>query len=363
MNDRRALIALAHVVEPADPAISTLVERVGPVDALELIATGRVPVRHAKALQGRWRALDLDRELEKAHRGSIRIIERGGEHWPEALDDLGATRPFALWVRGAADPGELLQKSVAMVGTRDPSSYGQHVARTWSAGLVDRGYSIVSGGAFGIDAAAHRAVLDVGGRTMCVLASGVDVAYPSAHAPLFERIAQSGLVVSEAPLGFGARRQRFLTRNRVIAASTSATIVVEAAHRSGTTSTAHAAARLARLVFAVPGPVTSVVSAGCHRLISEQVAMLAASLGDVLQTMSPIGTTILPEVPRDPRDELTSTQATVLDAIPPREAISFERLATTAGLDVSETALALATLQRLGFVAVAADGWRLIPRG
>lgn len=363
MNDRHALIALAHVVEPADPAITTLVDRVGPGDALDLIATGRVPVRHAKALQGRWRELDLDRELDRARRGSIRIIERGGEDWPEALDDLGSARPFALWARGAADPGVLLQKSVAMVGTRDPSSYGQHIARTWAAGLVDTGYSIVSGGAFGIDAAAHRAVLDVGGRTMCVLASGVDVAYPSAHAPLFERIAQSGLVISEAPLGFGARRQRFLTRNRLIAALTSATIVVEAAHRSGTTSTAHAAARLARLVFAVPGPVTSVVSAGCHRLISEQVAMLAASLGDVLQTMSPLGATVLPEAPRDPRDALTTAQATVLDAIPARDAMPFEALVTTAGLDVTETALALAALQRLGFVAAAADGWRLSPRG
>ena len=363
MNSRQALITLAHIVEPADPAIGMLVERVGPVDAVEAISTGRVRVRHATSLQARWRALDLDAELGRAQRAGIRIIERDSELWPVQLDDLGTARPYALWVRGSIDPRTVLQHSTAVVGTRDPSSYGQHIARTWATGLVEHGYSIVSGGAFGIDAAAHRAVLDVAGHTVCVLACGVDVAYPSAHAPMFDRIARSGLVISEAPLGFGARRQRFLTRNRIIAALTSATIVVEAAHRSGTTSTAHAAARLARLVFAVPGPVTSMVSAGCHRLISQQVAMLASSLDDVLETMAPLGTTIATQTPHDPRDDLTTAQASVLDALPTRDAVSFDQVVTMAGLDINDTALALASLQRLGFVAAAADGWRLVPRG
>lgn len=363
MSDRRALIALAHIVEPADPAIGMLVDRVGPVDALDAISAGRVRVRHATSLQARWRALDLDAELGKAQQAGIRIIERDSEHWPVQLDDLGTDRPFALWVRGSADPRTVLQQSAAIVGTRDPSPYGQHIARTWATGLVERDYSIVSGGAFGIDAAVHRAALDVSGHTVCVLACGVDVAYPSAHGPMFDRIARSGLVISEAPLGFGARRQRFLTRNRIIAALASATIVVEAAHRSGTMSTANAAARLARLVFAVPGPVTSMVSAGCHRLISQQVAMLAASLDDVLETMSPVGTTLTAAAPRDPRDDLTAAQAAVLDAVPTREAVPFEQLVTMAGLDVNDTALALAALQRQGFVAAASDGWRLVPRG
>lgn len=364
MNDtRRALIALAHIAEPADPAIGMLVDAIGPIDAVEAIARKRVSVRHANGLHARWRALNLDDELGKADRAGIHIVERDSEQWPVQLDDLGAARPYALWVRGSAELGTILEPSVAIVGTRDPSSYGQHIARTWATGLVERGYSIVSGGAFGIDAVAHRAALDIKGRTVCVLASGVDVAYPPSHAPMFDRIATSGLVVSEAPLGFGARRQRFLTRNRIIAALTSATIVVEAAYRSGTTSTAHAAARLARLVFAVPGPVTSMVSAGCHRLISQQVAMLAASLDDVVQTMSPLGTTLADQEPRDPRDDLTTTQARVLDAVPARDAIAFEDLVRMAALDINDTALALATLQRLGFVAAASDGWRLIPRG
>lgn len=363
MNTAEALIALAHIVEPADPAVGYLVDQVGPCDALGRIAEGRAPLRHIDGLRARWRALDLPAELGRARRDGVRIVDREHPAWPAQLDDLGAARPYALWIRGAADLQALAEGSVAVVGTRDPSPYGQHIARTWTAGLVDRGHAIVSGGAYGIDAVAHRAALEIGGRTICVLASGVDVPYPASHAMLLDRIAETGLVISEAPLGLGARRQRFLTRNRLIASLTSATIVVEAALRSGTTSTAHAAAKLARLVFAVPGPVTSMTSAGCHRLISEQVAMLAASLDDVVRTMSPVSVEPVDDVPRNPRDDLTSTQAHVLDAIPTRGAIDFESLVTVAGLDVNDTALALATLQRLGFVAVAADGWRLTQRG
>lgn len=363
MSDKRALLTLAHIVEPADSAIALLVAELGAVSAVDLIAAGRVPARHAQGLRARLTALDLDREMRKAEALGVQVVVRSDPGWPAALDDLGPARPYALWVKGSADLAELSQRSVAIVGTRDPSSYGQHIARTWTSGLVEDDWIIVSGGAYGIDAAAHRAALDCSGRTICVLASGVDVPYPSAHAPMFDRITERGLVISESPLGVGARRQRFLTRNRVIAALTAATIVVEAALRSGTTSTANAAARLARLVFAVPGPVTSMTSAGCHRLINDQVALLASSLADVRETLSPLGTVLTPDVPTNPRDVLTNVQARVLDALPARGPLSFEQLVFDAGLDVADTALALAALQQLGFVAADSAGWRLTPRG
>lgn len=207
------------------------------------------------------------------------------ERWPRQLDDLVRTQygivEKGLWVRGSADLPKIVQKSVAVVGSRSATTYGTSVAMDLAAELAGDGYTIVSGGAFGIDQAAHRGALANGGLTVAVLAGGVDRAYPSAHRDLLDKIAEDGLVISEQPPGTAPTRERFLARNRIIAALTRATVVVEAAARSGAMSTVNRALALDRPVGAVPGPITSACSEGCHDLIKSGQARLITNSQDI----------------------------------------------------------------------------------
>ncbi len=240
-DERRALILLAHCVEPGDGAVGEWVAREGPVRAISLTRERRTGLRHAEGLMARLVAADdLDPDGRAAAVGA-RIVVRGDAEWPGQLADLAEQEPFALWVLGAGSLRLLALRSVAVVGARACTAYGEEIARSWAAELTDQGWCVASGGAFGIDAAAHRGALAAGGATVCVLAGGVDVPYPRAHDALISRIADDGLVVSESPPGEGVRRQRFLSRNRVIAGMSRATVVIEAAERSGTMATAHAA--------------------------------------------------------------------------------------------------------------------------
>ncbi len=363
MTEEEALITLAHVLEPADPIGGAAVEHLGPRAAVEAIAAGRLAHRASVQLRERLLAVDPARSRRDAARIGARIITRGAADWPTQLDDLGITRPYALWVLGAADLRPSLLRSVSVVGARDASAYGEDVTRTWCASFVERGVTIVSGGAFGIDASAHRATLDADGLTICVLAGGVDRAYPRAHEHLIARIADEGLVVSESPLGAEPRRQRFLTRNRLIAAFTRATVIVEAAIRSGTTTTARAADALGRPVLAVPGPVTSPASAGCHDLIAAGVARLAGHAGAVLEALAlPDRTPVAGQQARThAHDALRPADADVLDAMP-RRAIDVDALATRANLPVREVLASLGRLAASGHVVRAEAGWRLAPR-
>ncbi|WP_258066948.1 DNA-processing protein DprA [Rathayibacter sp. AY1C9] len=239
----------------------------------------------------RWRPrLDrrlLFRRLEIAERLGARLLLPGAPVWPESLDDLGPHAPLLLWLRGdpaAFDPTHRL----ALVGARAATGYGEHVAAELAAGVAARGVSVVSGGAFGIDAVAHRAALGSGGRTVAFLAGGADRLYPTAHADLLHRIiATPGCAVAtEVPPGTTPTRWRFLQRNRLIAASTAGTVVVEAGARSGSLNTAGHAAALGRPLGAVPGPVTSASSAGCHRLLREYAATCVTSPADVLELLA-----------------------------------------------------------------------------
>ena len=210
----------------------------------------------------------------------VHLLCPGDPGWPGQLDDLGQARPYALWVRGTADLRDLCRQSAAVVGSRAATAYGTHMCAEITAGLTASGFVIVSGGAYGIDATAHRAALACGGRTVAVLACGPDLAYPREHAGLLDDIASHGAVVSEYPPGTLPARHRFLARNRVIAALTRGTLVVEAARRSGTIVTALRASELGRPVLAVPGPVTSATSAGCHLLIRAGQAVLVTSAAE-----------------------------------------------------------------------------------
>ena len=248
---------------------------------------------------------------------------------------------------------------MALVGARASTAYGEEIARRWAGALASEGWSIVSGGAFGIDAAAHRGALGAGGTTVCVLACGVDIAYPTAHEALLARIADDGILVSERPPGAPARREAFLWRNRLIAALSRATVVVEASLRSGTTSTANHASAFGRPVLAVPGPVSSPMSAGCHALIASGQAVIADGVDAVLAAVE--GTSRTGQIPRLARDGLDERSAAVLEEIRPRTPMAPAALASASGVPLPATLAALGRLEALGLVRAAPGGWLLAP--
>jgi DNA processing protein len=360
LDERTSLIGLAHCVEPSDPVLGACVAREGPVGVLDRILRQDERLRHVEGLAARlaaspWR----DAEDRAAARGA-RLITRVDREWPSQFGDLADAAPFALWVTGAANLRLIALRSVSIVGARACTAYGEEVARTWASQLASESWCVVSGGAFGIDAAAHRGALAAEGVTICVLAGGVDVPYPRAHDALIARIGDEGLVVSETPLGESVRRQRFLSRNRLIAAISRATVVVEAAERSGTLATARAATGMRRPVLAVPGPVSSAASAGCHRMIRDGEAMIVDSADEVLALLD------LSRVASDPTDDAqrrpTAEESRVLDALPARAARSVGDLLAATGLPSMTILSSLGALQVQGWVVSDHGGWRLVRR-
>jgi len=215
------------------------------------------------------------------------LVTRSDSDWPAGLDDLKAP-PFALICRGSRAALNGLQRSVSIVGTRNPTEYGVRVAGDFAAGVVDRGWSVVSGGAFGIDSASHRGAIIAEGQTIAILGCGVNSVFPSGNDRLFHEIIENGLLVSEVLPSVHAIPARFLIRNRLIAAISCATVVVEAAFRSGSLRTARDAAEIFRPVFAVPGPINSPTSDGCHRLIGERSAEIVTSVADLMELVGPL---------------------------------------------------------------------------
>jgi DNA processing protein len=273
--------------------------------------------------------------------------------------------PVALWVRGPGRLDELADRAVAIVGSRASTAYGEHVAGDLAHGLGERGWTVVSGGAYGIDAAAHRGALAAEGATIAVLACGVDKAYPQGNGALLARIADSGLLVSEWPPGAAPLGHRFLVRNRLIAALTRGTVVVEAAARSGARATAQRAGSLGKQVMVVPGPVTSAMSVGCHELLRDQErgATLVTCAQHVIETVGGIGVDLAEAAPRpaSPRDGLTDVAQRVLDACPVRVGASPERLAVIAGCDVLDVLRVLPALELADLVQWTGTGWRVAP--
>jgi len=228
--------------------------------------------------------IDSDYILQKINDCGARLLTPEDSEWPEALNDLAAP-PIVLIVKG--DVEVLKLKSLAIVGTRNPTPYGLRIASEFSAGFVDREWAIISGGAYGVDSAAHRGALIAEGITIAVTASGIDSPYPAGNQRLFDEILESGAIITEYMPGVTARPHRFLIRNRIIAALSRGTLVVEAAFRSGSLRTARDAAELMRPVFAIPGPITAPTSEGCHRLIGERSAELVTSVADAIELMEP----------------------------------------------------------------------------
>jgi len=380
-----ARAALTYLAEPGDPALGALLQICEPAEVLAAIKANMLPrigpgcgdspasrralVRALACWRIRLPELPDDAGIATACRDDIRLICPGDPEWPAGLDELGSARPYALWLRGHADLGLACLRSVSMVGSRAATGYGTHVTREIAADLGERGWAIISGGAYGIDAAAHRGALSTGGVTIAVLACGVDYPYPAGHADLFAEIAGQGLVMSEWPPGRHPARLRFLTRNRTIAALTDGTVVVEAGERSGALNTARHAAQLGRPLMAVPGPVTSAQSAGCHRIIREWGATCVTRADDIIEMLSPLGLTDAPAAAGAPplpspgaipsRDELDHDSARVLDALPARGAAGTSTIAAEAGVDLDTVLRCLGLLAGSGFIERCDRGWRL----
>jgi DNA processing protein len=418
-----ARAALTYLAEPADRWLGQLLRAHGAASTLDAIKSGRLPggaddaggaaelpvstlgleadtgVRDGKGHRGmraameRWRVrlpeLPAPEEILAFRESGIRLVCPGDPEWPGQLADLGDDQPYALWLRGSADLRFNCLRSVAIVGSRAATAYGSYVAAEFAASVAARGLAVVSGGAFGVDAAAHRGALGADGVTVAVLACGVDTPYPAAHAELFDAIAAQGVIASEWPPGRHVTRLRFLVRNRVIAALATGTLVVEAGQRSGAVNTARHARDLHRRLMAVPGPVTSDLSAGCHQIVREWQGVLVTSAAEVIEHLSPAGLTVFaesdpaeggrpgesaqPAGPADgvqlpagrqappvlPRDQLDLESATVLDAMPRRGGLGTIRVAQRAGVAPATAARCLGKLATVGFVERCDDGWRL----
>jgi len=245
----------------------------------KLLNGGYDPIKYEKLITT-LRATNSDQILSEIDKHYARLITPADDDWPEQLNDLAAP-PIGLIIKG--NISALHQPSLAIVGTRNPTSYGARIAGDFAAGFVDREWAIVSGGAYGIDSYAHKGALIAEGVTVAVVASGIDINYPAGNTRLFAEICESGAMVTEFMPGHKALPNRFLTRNRLIAALSKATLVVEAAFRSGSLRTARDAAEIFRPVMAIPGPITSPTSEGCHRLIGERAAEIVTSVADAVE--------------------------------------------------------------------------------
>jgi DNA processing protein len=362
--ERIARASLLRATEPAVPSVVRRVRAVGPVQTVDDIRRGRpVGTSDAGAMLARLSVGGGEQDLEVAGRLGMRLICPGDEEWPAGLDDLAANDAdcLGLWVRGPMRLDGACRQAVAVVGTRAATEYGEQVAADLGLGLAERGWTVVSGLAFGIDAAAHRGALAAPGPTLAVLACGADVAYPKGNRSLYERIVTEGTVVSEHPPGAAPQRLRFLVRNRLIAALSAGTVVVEAAARSGARSTARHAGELFRHVMVVPGPVTSSLSAGCHQLLRDRPdSVLVTKVDEIIEQVGPMGA--LAERVSGPvrrRDLLGPAVSRVLDAVPVMRPAAADRIARTAGMRLDAVVAALAALAAHGLVDQTAAGWSM----
>lgn len=363
--DRYARIVWNHLIEPGDGVAGRLILHLGVVEALrtavDASSRGSLELTANELAEGRRRWLPrlsaeaLDTSLRIAAKTGVTIVTPSDADWPRQLDDLGEHAPLCLWVRG--DPSILsrLDPSVALVGARAATSYGEHVAVELAADLAGSGIPVVSGGAYGIDGAAHRAAMAVGGLTVALLAGGADRAYPVGHTQLIDRIAETGAVVSEVPCGSAPTKWRFLQRNRLIAALTAATVVVEAGWRSGSLNTAGHAQDLSRALGAVPGPITSAASAGTHRLLREYRAQCITSAADIRELLGLAGVQVAAVHDERPRtDDVTR----VRDALSTRAWRDAHDIARRCGMSRDDVEAILGLLHLEGVVIRGGGGWR-----
>ena len=387
MNRRHAWAYLSRVVEGPSRHVQELlasgvdVERIarGIYRREEWIGQGLL--RQSRA---RWNYDNAAADIAAAEAIGARLITPDDAEWPHAECEHAfgfaasgmsehartyqedAVRPHALWVRGAPLAG-LCVRSVAMVGTRALSRYGMEATKQLVQGLTEHQWCIVSGGALGVDTIAHEHALACGGTTLMVAACGLDRAYPARNAGLFDRIVDAGgAQISEYPPGVPPARHRFLTRNRLVAALTQGTVVVEAAWRSGALNTLSWASGLGRVAMAVPGPITQVNSLGCHERIKDGRAQLVSSADDIRALLGAVGALDSAQqyelqFAATPIQGLSRSEMRVYDALPAAgatEGPDAERIAADSGLPLPLTVHVLVDLAKRGIVVRDGVQWR-----
>ncbi|HJP73092.1 MAG TPA: DNA-processing protein DprA [Pseudonocardiaceae bacterium] len=366
---RLARAYLLRAAEPPAPALNAFIAQVGAITAAQLIRDGTAPPAVLDATNAR-RGIELaEDDLAAAAKAGARLLIPEDDEWPTwpftALDLANARgvrwagHPIALWARGTGRLSDLTDRAVAIVGARAATGYGDHTAAELGYELALAEFTIVSGAAYGIDGAAHRGAISAGGATIAVLGCGVDQPYPAGHSGLLGQIAEHGLVLSEYPPGTPPARHRFLIRNRLIAASSAGTVVVEAGRRSGSRNTAATAHALGRIVMAVPGPVTSAMSVGCHEMLRTGEAYLVTNAADVLEAIGRIGADLAEPIQeeRRPTDQLDEQQLQVHDALDFRAALSPEQVAVESGVPLERVRAVLPLLEMCGLAERDDSGW------
>lgn len=377
VSDAFARASWTGIAEPGDRAAGELVATLGATESLSALLGKWRPERIADAAASAGSDLTADEveaaiarwaprlksgvalvALRQAARFAVRLVLPQDPAWPSGVDDLGAHAPIALWLRGNESTLARTDPAIALVGARAATGYGEHVTMEASAGLVDRGYTIISGAAYGIDGMAHRAALASSGETIAFLAGGVDRFYPSGHDALLARIVEKGAVVSELPCGSPPTKWRFLQRNRLIAAASQATIVLEAGWRSGSLNTAGHAASLGRPIGAVPGPITSAASVGCHRLIREYGATLVTGAAEMAE-LTPHSVVSSDAEEALHGDGNSASRTRIVDALSQRAPRTPADIASRSGLSVREVQAELGSLQIAGAVKENDRGWTM----
>lgn len=371
---RAAYAWLSRACEPGNRELWAYVSSLGAVEVAAQLRAGDGPARLQSAVGAR---ISEDRslpDLQLVRRAGGRLVIPEDDEWPgEVLEPMAAASaggevrvvpPLSLWVRGGAPLAAMLNRAVAVVGARASSSYGELVAGEISYGLAERGVTVISGGAFGIDAAAHRAALAANGVTIAVLAGGVDRVYPKGNAHLLDEIARRHALISEFPPGAAPMKQRFLVRNRLIAGLSTGTVVVEAALRSGARSTAARAREMGKAVMVVPGPVTSAASAGCLQMLREESVIAVGSAAHVLDAVGAAGVDLAPfeRAPDRVGDDLDPGLKRLLDAVPARRAVPADSIAGVAATSASEALRGLIVLEMMGLIEQHDGRWRLMAR-
>jgi len=394
-DDRLTRAALGALLRFGAPAVLALASRFGTGEAWQMVKAGvdlagsashdalpaeppdaggeRVRVPSGAAFAA-WANATNPREVAEAtEQAGLRFLIPGDAEWPAVLDELEGCAvgplggvPVGLWAAGPGNLAKWAKVAVAMVGSRAATRYGESVAMAMASELAgaegEPHWTVVSGGAFGIDAASHRGALIAHGHTVGVYASGLDAPYPPGNAGLFKSLIDDGLVVSELPPGATPTRHGFLERNRLIAVLSQGTVVVEAALRSGARNTASWAGELGRVVMAVPGPVTSAMSVTPHRLIRDGEAILVSGAPDVRALLAPVGQN--DELPligaRRDGDELTGDAAVVREALPGRGGKTLNEMSLLSGLPIPRCLDALHKLADRGFAEMDDQGrWRI----
>jgi len=367
---------MSMLCEPGDSVAGLLSDRIGQSAALEAIIDHSVgatellslldieiadrPIGLERAVSdglARWRKRlslgALETALDKMRAVGGRVVSPSSLFWPTGFVDLGVAAPLAIWLRGAPERLQWLDRSIAIVGSRVATSYGQYSVGELVEAACERNYCVLSGGAYGIDSIAHNSALALGGKTVAVMAGGLDALYPSGNSPLLNRIEREGLIIAEVAPGVVPAKFRFLQRNRLIAAGSQATVVVEAGYRSGSINTAYHANTLERPAGAVPGLISAVSAQGCHRLIRDGRAQLIGSGNDMLELLGePLEFT-----GSSAAGSLGSLETRVLDATG-FSATTFEQIVAESGLTVGETQLALGSLELSQLVERTSGLWR-----